>query len=96
MCSHVALYYKIKWIEKENKDFATQTICDLGGTLPDMNLIPRRIILKDEDFDRFIKNLDTDESWKAHWEDFFQKHCTDDFIDFMEDREQDMPKDIDL
>lgn len=89
-CFHVALYYKNKWLEHEQHDL--DYLVDLGGTELNMSLIPSRITLKDKDFDKFTQNLD----WSAHWKEFFKKHNTEDFKEFMEDREQDTPRDIDF
>lgn len=110
----------------------TFTMIDLGGTASGLGLVPRRITLKDGEFDQFIQNislsktmskdqdlvsltmsildnppkhyrLDTDGVFKEDqeqintWEEFFKKYGTPESLqDFMADREQDTPRDIDL
>ena len=106
---------------------------DLGGTASGIGLIPRRITLKDNEFDQFIQNislskttmskdqdlvsltmsildkpprrysLDTDGVFKEdqeqvnNWKEFFKLYGDPKGLeDFMVDREQDTPRDIDL
>lgn len=71
------------------------TLINLGGTAFDINLISIPITLKDDDFEQFIQNLNTDDSDRnPTWEEFFKKYRdSKDLEDFMADREQDVPKD---
>ena len=79
----------------------TLTMIDLGGTASGIGLIPRRITLKDNEFDQFIQNISLSKTTMSKdqeqintWEEYFKLFDNPKGLeDFMADREQDIPKD---
>ena len=73
----------------------TLTMIDLGGTASGIGLIPRRITLKDNEFDQFIQNISLSKTTMSKdqeqintWEEYFKLFDNPKGLeDFMADRE---------